>query len=59
MRVFRVTVGLYYNSFNGLEFRCCKEFTDVYDFVDWLKQRELRGQRTVVHCWDYGDATRG
>lgn len=56
IRVFRVTVDIHYNPFNGFAFRCTKEFTDVYDFADWLKQRELRNQKTTVYCWDYGYA---
>jgi hypothetical protein len=31
-----------------------KEFTDWYDFADWLKQENERGYAIIIFEWNYG-----
>lgn len=38
---------------NGLPFRCCKEVRNLKAFMDWLKERQLAGHKTIVIGWSY------
>ena len=45
---------LFASPYGPMPFRCCMEFNDPYQMLDWMKEQNLTGRGVTILHWTYG-----